>query len=299
MGRAARRQERRRRDHALRRERLSGAHRGRGEGLPRRGRRRAAQDAEAHEPLAPLRARRGRAGVPRRGDPADAGDRDALGLRGRRRDDDVRLRRSRRDPRPQRAVGRAPRGPPALRPGRERSDRVLPQPGDRRARAPHAPLRHPRLRDRRAHRVRVGRPGARHRAEADPPRRRRLRARRRLRLDDQPDRDLGLLPPLRAVDRQRHAGAREPSVRRHAQRLPAGRRRGLPRARGMGGGAPARRAHLRRARGRRQLAVVLPDHRLAARRRRPDPGDARGARRRGRGAGGRRLPERARHVDRA
>ena len=39
------------------------------------------------------------------------------------------------------------------------------------------------------------------------------------------------------VDRQRHAGAREPSVRCDAQRLPARRRRGLCRARGMGGGA--------------------------------------------------------------
>ena len=62
-------------------------------------------------------------------------------------------------------------------------------------------------------------------------------------------------------------------------------------------GARARRAHLRRARRRRQFAVELPDHRLAARRRRADPGDARGARRRRRDAGGRRLPERARHVD--
>ena len=44
----------------------------------------------------------------------------------------------------------------------------------------------------------------------------------------------------------------------------------------------ARRAHLRRARRRRQFAVALPDHRFAARRRRPDPGDARSARRRGR-----------------
>ncbi len=66
----------------------------------------------------------------------------------------------------------------------------------------------------------------------------------------------GFVPPLRAVDRQRHAGAREPSVRPHAQRLRAGRRRGLPRARGMGSGAPARRAHLCGARGRRQFALV-------------------------------------------
>ena len=60
----------------------------------------------------------------------------------------------------------------------------------------------------------------------------------------------------------------------------------------------ARRAHLRRARRRRQLAVELPDHRFAARRRRPDPGDARGARRCRRDARRHRLPERARHLDR-
>ena len=38
-------------------------------------------------------------------------------------------------------------------------------------------------------------------------------------------------------DRQRHAAAREPPVRRDAQRLRARRRRRLPRARGMGRGA--------------------------------------------------------------
>ena len=88
-------------------------------------------------------------------------------------------------------------------PAGQRSDGVLPQPGDRGHFAAHAPLRHPRLRDVGAHGLRVGRPGARHGAEADPPRRRRLRARRRLRFDDQPDRHLRLLPALRAVARQR------------------------------------------------------------------------------------------------
>ena len=39
---------------------------------------------EIHEPLAPLRARRGRAGVSRRRAATDTGDRDAVGLRGRR-----------------------------------------------------------------------------------------------------------------------------------------------------------------------------------------------------------------------
>ena len=60
----------------------------------------------------------------------------------------------------------------------------------------------------------------------------------------------------------------------------------------------ARRADLRRARRRRQFAVVVPDHRFAARRRRADPVDARSARRRRRDAGGHRLHQRARHVDR-
>ena len=81
-------------------------------------------------------------------------------------------------------------------PAGQRSDGVLPQPGDRGPGAADAPLRHSRLRDVGAHRVRVGRAGARHRAEADSPRRRRLRAGRRLRFDDQPDRHCRLLPAV-------------------------------------------------------------------------------------------------------
>ena len=73
--------------------------------------------------------------------------------------------------------------------------------------AADAPVRHPRLRDVGPYRVRVGRPGDRHGAEAHPPRRGRPRARRRLRLDDQPDRPRGLLPAVRGVDRQRHAAS--------------------------------------------------------------------------------------------
>src|SRR5207244_1539641 len=78
-----------------------------------------------------------------------------------------------------------------------------------------------------AHRMRVGRAGARHGAQVDPPRRRGLRAGRRLRLDDQPGRYFRLLSSLRTVARQRYARTREPSVRPHAQRLSAGRGRGL------------------------------------------------------------------------
>ena len=83
--------------------------------------------------------------------------------------------------------------------GGQRSDGVLPQPGDRGRGAAHAPLRHSRLRDLGAYRVRFGRAGARHGAEADSPRRRRLRAGRRLRFDDQPGRDRRLLPAVRAL----------------------------------------------------------------------------------------------------
>ena len=80
-----------------------------------------------------------------------------------------------------------PTGCSTIRRG-DRSDRVLPQPGDGGTGAADAPLRHPRLRDVGPHRLRIGRPGDRHRAEADPPRQRRLRACRRLRFDDQPGR---------------------------------------------------------------------------------------------------------------
>ena len=76
-----------------------------------------------------------------------------------------------------------------------------------------------------------------------------------------------------------------------------GEGRGLPRARGMGIRASARRAHLRRTRGRRQFAVFLPDHRLAARWRRPHPVHARGHQRRRCTAGRHRLHQRPRHVD--
>ena len=76
------------------------------------------------------------------------------------------------------------------------------------------------------------------------------------------------------------APAREPPVRCHAQRVRAGRGRWLPGARGVAGGTPARRAHLRGAGRRRQFAQQLPHHRLAPIGRRPDPVDAAGAGRR-------------------
>ena len=105
-------------------------------------------------------------------------------------------------------------------------------------------------------------------------------ARRRLRLDDQPGRARRVLPAERGLAGQRHAGAREPPVRRDAQRLRPRRGRRLPRARGVGVRPQARRADLRGAGGRRELAVELPHHRFAPVGRRSHPGDAPGAARR-------------------
>ena len=193
---------------------------------------------------------------------------------------------------------RAARRPAADRRPGQRSARVLPQQLRGGPVAAHAPARHSRLRVGRAHGLRVRRPGA---GTA-------LKLIRRGVVDhvlaggfDSMISPVGisrLLPAVGALAGQRHAAAREPPVRRDAQRLPAGRRRGFPGARGMARGAQARRAHLRGAGRRRQFAVELPDHRFAARRRRPDPGDASGAVERGRHAGRHRLPECARHVHR-
>ena len=163
------------------------------------------------------------------------GDARALGLRGGHRHDGRRLRRSRRRAAtiPQRMANCIPTAL-LTDADRHRSDGVLPQPIDGGRRVADAPFRHSRLRDVGAHRVRVGRPGDRHGAEADSPRQRRLRARRRFRFDDQPGGLSRLLPPLGRLRRQRHAAAREPSLRRHAQRLRPRRGRGLRRARGLG-----------------------------------------------------------------
>ena len=171
---------------------------------------------------------------------ADAGirptaqDREPLELRRRHRDDDGRLRRARVDPGPRGARRRAAadrlldvptaNDPMAFARSQSTAGRV----------AAAAPLRHRRLRVERAHRLRVGRPGRRHRDAADPPRRRRPRADRRLRFDDLAGGPVRLLPAVGGLARQRRARAREPAVRPHPQRLRARRGRGLPRARGMG-----------------------------------------------------------------
>ena len=107
-----------------------------------------------------------------------------------------------------------------------------------------------------------------------------------------------VLPAQRGFAGQRHARARQPPVRRHAQRFRARRGRRVPGARGVGVGAAARRAHLRGARGRRQFAQQLPHHRFASDR---AMGRSRRCSRRLADAGAsldaRRLRECARHVD--
>ena len=233
-----------------------------------------------------LRARRGRGSAARRRDPAEREHCDALGLCRRQRHDGRRVSRARGGASP-RCARRPTQHAASVR--RRRSRRIpiafcRSQTSAGLGRVA-APLRHSRLRQHRAHRLRLGRPGRRVGDEADPARHRRVRARRRLRFDDQPDRSGRLLLARCAVSRQRHAATRQPSLRRHPQRLRARRRRRLPGARGVDRGAPARGAHLRGAGRRRQLAEQLPHHRLASVRRRPDPSDAPGTRRRRRGAG--------------
>ena len=258
------------------------------------------QAAEAHQPLAPLRARGRRAGAARRRHPPD---------------------RRRRATRWGCAVGAgmmtsefadlaATHAHCAAPTASSHADLLLTDPAANdpmvfcRSQATaghcaaHAPLRHPRLRDLGAHRLRVGRPGARHGAEADPPRRRRLRAGRRLRLDDQPGRPRRLLPAV---------GACRPTTTRRSARAARSTRRATASCWAKARASWCSRSGKRRAaRGARIYAELagdgnslssLPDHRFAARRRRADPGDARGARRRRRDARRRRLPQRARHVD--
>ena len=191
---------------------------------------------QVREPLARLRAGRRRAGVARRRIASDRGYRDALGLRGRRGNDDVGLRRI------------SPTTYAHSGAGGELDVRISCSTDP----AANDPMVFCRSQATAGISLLTRRYGIRgyatsvHTAcasggqavgtahETDSPRCRRLRACRRLRLDDQPGGDRGILPPLRPVARQRDAAAREPPVRRDPQRLPAGRRRRLPRARGMG-----------------------------------------------------------------
>ena len=129
---------------------------------------------------------------------SERGDRGTLGLRRRHRHDGRGLWRARRGPPAQRGRRRARRDASARRRVREQPAGFLPQPGDDRRLAADPPPRYPRLRDVGPHRVRVRRTGDRHRAQADPPRRGRLRPRRRIRFDDQSGRDRRLLSALRA-----------------------------------------------------------------------------------------------------
>src|SRR6185312_7107650 len=135
---------------------------------------------------------------------------------GRDRHDGRRVRGSLRRAAPFGGGRRAACRPAGRRSDRERPDRFLPQPVDGGARLADPALRHPRLRNLGPHRLRVGRPGDRHRAQADPARQRRLRACRRIRFDDQSGRAGGILPAVGGIGRQRRAATREPPIRRGA-----------------------------------------------------------------------------------
>ncbi len=238
MVRAARRAQRRRADPQLRRERLSGAHRGRSQGSSvgrRRRRRRRSQTGQTRQPVASICARSRRTSVCRRWHPADRGGCDAVGHRGWHRNDGRHLRRTRRG-----AERRSARRGTGTRSAAQRARLsvgpadFLPQPVGGRPCAADARVRNARLRKFGAYRVRLRRAGGRYRAEADSARRGGPCARRRLRLDDQSGRARRLLPAERRVGGQRHPRAGEPSVRCHAQRLRARRRRRVPGARGLG-----------------------------------------------------------------
>ena len=257
------------------------------------------QAAEVHDPLASLRAGRRRAGAARRRHPPDRRHRDALGLRGRRRHDDVRVRRPRRHAR---AFG----APTAS----SHADLLLTDP------AANDPMVFCRSQATAGMSLLTRRYGIRgyatsvHTACASG------------------GQALGTALKLirrGAVDRVLAGGfdsmispigiagfcllsalSPDNDTPQRASRPFDATRNGFLLGEGAGflvleeweAARAPRRAHLRRARRRRQFAVELPDHRFAARRRRPDPGDARGARRRRRDAGRRRLPQRARHLDR-
>ena len=194
---------------------------------------------------------------------------------------------------------RARRRPLADRRRRQRSARVLPQPGDGGPGAAHAPLRHPRLRDVGAHRMRLRRAGARHGAEADPPRLRRPRARRRLRFDDQPDRASAASacsPRFRTDNDTPERASRPFDATRNGFLLGEGA--GFLVLEEWDARAGARRADLRRARRRRQFAVVSyritdspPDGDGPIQAMRQALADA------GATPGRHRLRQRARHVD--
>ncbi len=139
------------------------------------------------------------AGDARRRHSPDAAERRALGHRGRHRHDGRRLPHPRCGTRAFGGERGNGRGAPADRRGRARPDGVLPQPVDGGRIDARPALRHPRLRDLRAYRLRLGRPGDRYRTEVDPPRRRRSCAGRRVRLDGLPGRPGRVLPARRGI----------------------------------------------------------------------------------------------------
>ena len=145
----------------LRRQRLSGAHRGRGEEFRRSCPDRRPQAAEAHQPFASLCACGGRAGAARRRHSPDGRRRDALGLHARRRHDGRRFLRSRRHAGALGRGRRPARRPAAVRWPGERPARVLPQQLRGGLVADHAPARHSWLCVGGAYGLRVRRPGGR------------------------------------------------------------------------------------------------------------------------------------------
>ena len=173
---------------------------------------------------------------------------------------------------------------------------VLPQPDQRRAGLAHAPFRHSRLRHRGAHRLRLGRPGARHGAQGDAPRPRGLHAGRRLRFDAQPDRACRRFCLLGALSTDNETPER-------ASRPFDATRNGFVLGEGAGF-LVLEEWEAARKRGARIYAELAGDgnslssYRITdspSVRRRPDPGHATGAGRRGPDAGIRGLRECPRH----
>ena len=264
MGERARREVRRRADHALRSGRLPGALRLRGEGLRSRAVDRP-QDGAAHGSLHAPRARRGPAG------------RGRLGHRHRGRCA------------PDRRVGGHGHRRPAVVPGLLRRPS---RPGAGSRGAVLDPRDHPEPR----RRVAVDR--ARHAGALVGPvhglrgvehvdrrvaRRDQARPRRRdvLRGDGGADRGGGhgrVLGDARAVAAQRRSRAREPAVRRRARRLRDGRGGGGDRPRGARACPRARREDLRR--GHRLRRLLRRESHHGARSPRPRPRAEDGARRR-------------------
>src|SRR5437773_460429 len=145
-------------------------------------------------------------------------------------------------------------------------------------------------------RVHLVGPGDRGGLPRDPSRHDRPGARGRRRVHRLAHGGPALLFAGRHVPAERVARDGQPAVRRAPRWVRDGGGRRLPRPRGGGARAAARRAAPRRGRGLRNDVRRVPHHRRGAGRPRGDRGDPRRARRRGPRSGGPGLRERARHV---